>query len=269
MLYHYPLLSAHDFGLFRTPGPGLGNLLFPILRAVIGAQQLGGRAVYPTIPQFKLGTLLRNERDKRFYTDIARGRRAGEWADWAKARLARPVFDEAQAHAATDKGLIVYSGLKNYFHDLAGHDDLVRGWFTSNIRLPKAALPDYDIAMHIRLGDFAQGTGTNTRTPFDWYGRALEQGGQMLGLAAPRLLVFTDGDFGEVRKGLGRDDLEFDQSPHAGAALARMASAKLLIASRSTFSMWGAVLGGVPTIWNRDFDLAAFYPMRQGLDHVL
>ena len=49
--YHLPLLSSPDVGLFRAPGPGLGNLLFPIARAVVGRETLGGRVVIPTMRQ--------------------------------------------------------------------------------------------------------------------------------------------------------------------------------------------------------------------------
>ena len=38
-MYHYPLLSSLDFGLIRGPGPGFGNLLFPIGRALEEAKR--------------------------------------------------------------------------------------------------------------------------------------------------------------------------------------------------------------------------------------
>ncbi len=37
-MYHYPLLSTPDLGFIRGPGPGLGNLLFPITRALQAAK---------------------------------------------------------------------------------------------------------------------------------------------------------------------------------------------------------------------------------------
>jgi len=36
-------------GLFRTMGPGLGNLLFPIARALIGAELEGQKMMNPII----------------------------------------------------------------------------------------------------------------------------------------------------------------------------------------------------------------------------
>ena len=39
-MYHYPLLSSPDLGFIRAPGPGFGNLLFPITRALQEAKKL-------------------------------------------------------------------------------------------------------------------------------------------------------------------------------------------------------------------------------------
>ncbi|WP_260583163.1 hypothetical protein [Sphingopyxis sp. PET50] len=256
--------------MFRTPGAGLGNLLFPILRAVIGQQERGGTFVYPTFAQFKWGPLLRGERDKRFYTDVARARRGGEWGDWLRSRLQGPSVGEDEERAATlTDGVIRYSGLRDYFHDLAGHQPLVRQWYAANMRTGPAG-EDYDIAVHIRLGDFVADPGqtgdVNTRTSFDWYRGAIEAGAKQLGLASPRLLIFTDGSFDEVREGLGAADLRFDESGQAAAAMARMARARLIVTSRSTFSMWGAFLGDAPAIWDGNFDYREFFPHRAGLD---
>lgn len=270
MLYHNPSLSSVDFGLFRTPGAGLGNLLFPILRAAIGREMRGGALVYPTFAQFKWGPLLRGERDKRFYTNVARGRTAGEWGDWLRSRLDGPSVGEREAAAATmADGVIQYTGLRDYFHDLAGHQSLVQRWYGGNMRGGPAG-DDYDIAVHIRLGDFVadptQTGDVNTRTSFDWYRGAIAEGAKRIGIANPRLLVFTDGSFDEVRDGLGIAGLRFDESVHAAAAIARMARAPLIVTSRSTFSMWGAFLGNRPAIWDSTFDYREYFPHRADLD---
>lgn len=270
MLYHYPSLSAVDFGLFRTPGAGLGNLLFPILRAVIGQEVRGGTFVYPTFAQFKWGPIIRRERDKRFYTNVARARRIGEWGDWLRSRFDAPVVGERDVAAATlTDGVIRYRGLRHYFHDLAPHAALVRRWYAENMRAAPAD-DAFDMAVHIRLGDFvadpARTGDVNTRTSFDWYRAAIAEGAKRLGVASPRLLVFTDGSFDEVRDGLGLPGLRFDESVHAAAAISRMAQAPLIVTSRSTFSMWGAFLGDRPAIWDSSFDYREFFPHRADLD---
>lgn len=259
--------------MFRTPGAGLGNLLFPTLRALIAQQARGGTFVYPTFAQFKIGPLLRGERDKRFYGDVARARRGDEWADWLRSRLDGPSVDERDERAAgLTEGVIQYKGLRDYFHDLAGHQPLVQRWYADNMRCGPAG-DDFDIAVHIRLGDFVADPGqtgdVNTRTSFDWYREAIDVGTKQLGVANPRLLIFTDGSFDEVREGLGATDIAFDESEQAAAAMARMARAKLIVTSRSTFSMWGAFLGGCPAIWDKTFDYREYFPHRADLDTSL
>ena len=54
-MYHYPLLSRPDFGFIRGPGPGFGNLLFPIARALNEAQIQRGIFVRPTLFNLKIG----------------------------------------------------------------------------------------------------------------------------------------------------------------------------------------------------------------------
>jgi hypothetical protein len=46
-----------------------------------------------------------------------------------------------------------------------------------------------------------------------------------------------------------------------------MSRARIIVASRSSFAMWGAWLGQAPAIWDREFDIEPFFPLRPGLDH--
>lgn len=71
MRYLYPKLSKKDLFLFRLGGAGLGNILFTYSRAVVCSQKLPDcKFVWPTWPSLKLGTIIRNEKDKRFYNDL-------------------------------------------------------------------------------------------------------------------------------------------------------------------------------------------------------
>ena len=66
-MYHYPLLSSPDIGFIRAPGPGLGNLLFPITRALQAAKLKKEIFVPPTMFNLKIGPLIRKEKNLRFY----------------------------------------------------------------------------------------------------------------------------------------------------------------------------------------------------------
>ena len=70
-IYIYPKLSEPDMNLFRLGGAGLGNILFTYARAVVyAAKNERIKIIWPTWPSIKLGPILRNEKDKRFYADL-------------------------------------------------------------------------------------------------------------------------------------------------------------------------------------------------------
>lgn len=103
-IFHFQSLRSPDFGLVLSSGPDLGNLLFPISCALIGQALHGGRFVYLTMRQIKIGTFLRGECDKLTYDNVLRGwagcprygtgtimegacsRICGSWANWSEAQ---------------------------------------------------------------------------------------------------------------------------------------------------------------------------------------
>lgn len=269
--WHLPVLSRWDVGVIRSPGPGLGNLLFPIARALIGQKVHGGAFVHPTLRQLKFGTYLRGERDTRTYGSVMRSRTGDEWRDWAKAQWCSKVDEDAYRG---ETGVAVrYSGLKRYFHDLSGHSEIVSAWLQDTVRRVGAMDDAYDIGLHVRLGDFAQSTndqgGNNVRLPFSWYRAALEEARRLLGIATPRITLFTDGNVDLVTRELGMRDLMIDPSSNALTAIHNLSRARVVVASRSTFSMWAVYLGGMPAIWDGKFDLQRCFPGRHALDHRL
>ncbi|MER9419186.1 hypothetical protein NKI95_25035 [Mesorhizobium sp. M0306] len=269
--WHLPVLSRWDVGVIRSPGPGLGNLLFPIARALIGQKVHGGVFVHPTLRQLKLGTFLRRERDTRTYGRVMRGRTGAEWRDWAQAQWYPKVDEDAYRG---EMGVTVrYSGLKGYFHELTGHREVVSAWLKDTVRSAGGIDDPYDIGLHIRLGDFAQSDstqgGNNVRLSFDWYRAALGEARRLLGTATPRITLFTDGKADFVNRELGVQHLAIDPSGNALTAMHNLSRARVVIASRSTFSMWAVYLGGMPAIWDAKFDLQCSFPERSGLDHRL
>lgn len=256
--YHYIELSRPDLGLIRAPGPGLGNLLFPISRALIGQHTYGGTLVLPTMRQIKIGPYLRWERDKRTYGNIFRHRSLPELGHWLRARTLSQVSDRRNSH------IVTYSGLGQQFHDIAGRRDLVRSFLTdrSTRRVPKLS---YDVAIHVRLGDFAQADRVaeqqNTRVPLDWYDEALDEARRLLGLPMPRIMVFSDEDPQKVIIDMAVRNAEPEPPGNALTSILSIAQARLLIASRSTFSLWGQYLGQIPAIWPQGFQLGLYKPV--------
>ena len=271
MLAHLPVLSAYDLGVIRSPGAGLGNLLFPISRALIGQARHGGQFIYPTMRQIKIGTFLRGERDKRTYGDVLRGRSAAEWRTWLGARRQRAISEHV--FDGTQRAVTVrYAGLGHFFHDIVGQRELIARWLTENISQPFVGEP-FDIGIHVRLGDFAivdpSASREGIQQPMEWYRAAFKEAGRLIGARAPSVVLFTDGEPSTVQRALGVGPVVTDNSNNALMAILRLSQARVLIASRSTFSIWAAYLGGMPAVWDQRFNRERFFASRDALDFAV
>lgn len=268
--YHYPKLSSLDLGLVRSSGPGLGNLLFPICRALVVAQETGGEFVYPTMRQFKLGPMLRRESDTRIYGDVLRGRSRKDWKDWFTVTKLLIGSQNTNGHQT----LVCHEGMKDFFHSLSDQTLMVRDWFNKNLLLKGGISYDFDIAIHVRQGDFAQANNSdgyqeNTRLNFEWYLDAINLAKVTLGTKNPRLVLFTDGEPHKVAGQLGLENYTVDPSGNASTAIKNMSKARLIIGSQSTFSLWASFLCDSPSIWSRTFELHRYKVVRNDLDLFL
>lgn len=257
---HLPVLSSPDVGLFRAPGPGLGNLLFPVARALIAREKLGGTLVRPTMRQIKIGTYLRRERDKRTYGRIFRHRSAAEMLAWARCRM---LASRSETEAGGEARVIRYEGMRDCFHGIEGHSGLVRAFLEENSARSVPRI-EHDIAMHVRLGDFAPpgdpAVTTNTQLPLDWYRDALQEARRWLGPGRSRGILFSDERPERIIERLGLEGFTPEPEGNALTSVLLMAQARLIICSHSTFSMWGQYLGNSVAIWPRAFDLRPFKP---------
>lgn len=265
--YHMAKLSAYDFGIIRSPGPGLGNLLLPIARALIGAERAKGVFIFPTIRQLKVGTFLRREPDKRVYGDELRGRGAIEWVRWIFSHF-RPSVTEGCYVEYSHPVTVRYEGLGRFFHDLSGHEKLIKSWIELNSNTKNRTRPERYIALHIRLGDFAESgsasEGFSVKTSFEWYLRALKLVLEKSGTSKTKnIVIFTDSDHERIRAGLGISNIIFDNSSSAMEAIIKMSQAEYLVTSRSTFSMWAAFLGESTCIWHAGLRVDDYYPISE------
>ena len=244
--------------------------MFPIARALVGLAEHGGKFVKPTIRQIKIGPVIRGERDWRTYGNIMRGRTTDDWKLWASSRLRRSI---SQAEYTSQEGVtIVYEGLGRQFHDFAAHRDLIYEYLRKNAIGIEAVGSRYDVAIHIRRGDFSVGgnhSGQNIQTPISWYRNAWEEARDALGLQEPRVILFTDYDPEVVQAELDLPSVKIDRSANALISIMKMTQADLIIGSRSSFSLWGAFLGGGQAIWPKQFDLGRYKPIDENLDKFL
>jgi hypothetical protein len=165
--YHYPIYSKFNFVFFRVGGPGLGNLMFPMYRAFQAANLSNGIFVFPTFFQFKIGPLLRREKDSRSYGDLFKSRRFNEVLLCLRVELniIDSTFEDKEIDGFSNKSnssVVLYEGMRNFFYDLdvGLRDDFLQFLKSrlNNIDLLemscKEILPD-DVCIHIRGGDFS------------------------------------------------------------------------------------------------------------------
>ena len=235
---------------------------------MVGVDRFGGTLVYATMRQIKIETFVRLESDKRTYGDLFRKRTMSEWRDWIGARLASQV-SENEFTGGEGPLTVRYQGLRGYFHDIVKHRDLIADWITANARLAGQISNEYDIGVDVRRGDFAPTTpgssGSNTRLPLDpdrkrwllpkpdWCRSA---GSRFSPMVMPQR---------SRRRLIWARPLPIPAA-NALTAMLNLSKARMIIASRSTFSMWAAYLGGAPAIWDREFDLERYFPHRRDRD---
>lgn len=262
-VFAYPRLSKTDLLCIRIGGNGLGNLMFTWARALAASERFGWRMIWPTWGSFKPKNWRVNPYDHRTYTDLFRptDRYIRGWRKpWCLARYRWIPEQQAITHGAAPGSVVEFRGMANKFaYFLPDHmlvrEELLRIACPQHLAaLAESAPPP--IAIHVRRGDFVQQASydamvnvDNSVLPLDWYIAALAAVRAAAGRDMPAA-VFSDGTSEELADLLA---LPAVQRVDYGSGLGDMlglSQARLLIASGSTFSMWGSYLGQVPTIWH-------------------
>jgi hypothetical protein len=223
-------------------------MLFPWARCVVWCVDTGATMLAPRWFKLRLGPYLRREPDKRRYDRLFRSnsykRGPAKMATLLRAR----AIDETTAPGLDPNRILVvrFSGLADYFAPFVGKAGLVRTELRRITRpnlVPTPAETPF-MAVHVRLGDFPR----SWRQPLDWYGDAVVRARTDLGRRL-RVRVYSDGRADELQPLLSHPGVEYVQGRTAITDLLDLAQASAIVASSSTFSMWGAFLGEVPTIW--------------------
>lgn len=260
--YVYPALGAmRDLYIMRLSGVGMGNALFPYLRALIVAERTGAQLIWPAWPSFKSGPFVRRELSKRTYIGIFRAR-AGTLSGIRK--LGPLLFERTVRQqinwiddAVVQPGRINIIASHNYvFDDLQPHRTLIRNELLAMLNSPRLranwGTEDF-IAVHVRLGDFGAAQTANdcyvgnARLPLDWYRTAIAMARAMQpGLPVK---IVSDGSDAELAplltNGVTRVRAQSDVDE-----LLLLASARVLVGSNSTFSRWAAFLGNPEAVWS-------------------
>ena len=238
--YSYPKLSSYDYGWFRISGPGLDNCMFFAAKAYIYAKLHNATFIDPTWNKFSIGPYIRKEKDKRRYNSL---------------------FNHIGIHGFKKfliiKGIGVnkskikaFSSLGNYFEDLDNYHDLINDLFAKITKAETVSLVQENelknkVAIHVRLGDYLP----QLRVSIEWYKGIVES---ILRIKPKQeFVLFSDGNDNELHDLLQINNVKRVYYGNAFADIYAMSKCKMVIASDSTFSAWGAFLGEKPIIFSK------------------
>jgi hypothetical protein len=257
-------------------GMGLGNRLFAWARCRVFAKRHGIPVIAPVWFRPGFGTLIRggvelNELAQIFYSGMFKAHPdeistvRGAALTWTWKEVHDQTLDESfleqpgQAFLDQPRVVLVFHGYRGFFRPLAGFSDYIH----SELRLitqPKYlervdALGDLPIVINIRHGnDFPDPVIINgklqagTKTPIDWFRRALEVLRDAVDYNVPAMIV-SDARKDVLRPLLDLPEVRLLRPTSPISDLLTLAKARVLLASgSSSFSAWGAWLGQMPAI---------------------
>ena len=245
MKYTFASLGKLESLGVRLGGAGLGNIMFPWAKALVYTKKHNLKSIQITWKNLKFGTFIRKERDKRMYLDL---------------------FSETDGISGIKKffllnfsnNIMIFSEMNDLFEPFKYDQIFVKSELLKIINpyhIKRAKeFNSNSIAIHIRMGDFANPINEkvlrngdwNYRLPIKWYIILIEKIQKESNLP---IYIFSDAEDSELK-----EILEYDNCNRAyfGSAISDMlalSTCKVLISSASTFSMWASFLGQVPTIW--------------------
>jgi len=262
-VFAFPRLSKTDLLFIRIGGNGLGNLMFTWARCLAASQRHGWRMIWPTWQSFKPKNWRVNPYDHRTYGDLFRPneRYVSGWRKpWCLARYRWIPEKQALEHGAPPGSVVEFRGMEDKFAPFVADHELVYGELLKIARphhLEAFSDPDpAPIGIHVRRGDFVQQASyrdmvsiDNSVLPLSWYVDALQAVRSMAGRDVPAY-VYSDGTDEELGGLLGLPAVRRREFGSGLGDMLGLSRSRLLIASGSTFSMWGSFLGQVPAIWH-------------------
>lgn len=248
-IYGYPVL----------PKAGLANMLIPWAECYLWCKDQGVKQIAPFWRKIRIGPYLRGERDKRQYQRLfsAKGNIGG-----LKRILLLMISKQVTFENYTSKTekrlaslpLVVRFSDMNHMERIVGRNNEILNELNRITRLKyrPTGLPQNFIAIHIRRGDFPQKSDTAEQIyfqqPIEWYIEALQTLQKSLGLSL-NAVIFSDATDTELTPLLKLDNVIRSPFSESISDLLAISQSTVLITSRSSFSLFGAYLGQLPSIW--------------------
>mgnify|MGYP000016100115 CR=1 FL=1 len=253
-------MKNKSYGFPNLPNSGLANMLITWADCYIWCKDLEVKQIAPLWRKIRIGPYIRGERDKRQYQRLfSNGKKINGITRLLLMLVSTKVSAEEVRKPNYEKKsslfptMVTFSSMNN-LHRLNGrHNEILKEIY--NITKPKywpTELPKAFIGIHIRRGDFGEKSNeikqTNFRIPIEWYIEALAQIRQGLGYDFP-VVVFSDGTDQEIEPILSLPNVSRSPCTESISDLLAISKATVLITSRSSYSLFGAFLGQVPSVW--------------------
>jgi hypothetical protein len=256
----------------KLPKAGLGNQLFPLMKAFVLGEINDLPVIVVGYNQLKIGPYLRREKSKRRYSNYFNFQKNLLGEQFDKWRLFRnkhlQVQPESIIEYKQDSDHIVYQyeaipHWDDYFDQLKQHRSLVIELLNKQIKksihakVDKLA-PPY-IGVHIRMGDFRklkEGEEFSkvgaVRTPEQYFIDIIKNIRKIHGTSLP-VSVFTDGYKHELEELFLLNDINVIEGNSDIVDMLLLSKSKIIICSAgSTFSYWAGFLANAPLIMHPD-----------------
>jgi uncharacterized FlgJ-related protein len=258
----------------NLPKAGLGNQLFPLLKAYAFARLNNLPVAVTRYNQIKIGAYLRKEKSKRNYKGyfiFQKNSIVEQFDKWKLAgyrnytKVIEPDVEKIQS-SLQKKQCFVFSKMPhwdNYFNQLKENRQLVIDIFwkllTPEILNQLAKQPVPVIGVHIRMGDFRKlKSGEDfskvgaVRTPANYFvdvinGIRKVHGSQLA------VSIFTDGYKHELEELFTLKNVSMVEGNADIIDLALLSKSRIIVTSAgSTFSYWSGFLADTPLIMHPD-----------------
>jgi hypothetical protein len=256
----------------KLPKAGLGNQLFPLMKAFLLGEINNLPVIVIGYNQFKVGPYLRREKSKRKYNNyfiFQRGLLGEQLDKWRvsknkKLSIEREPFIEYKNE--TDNKVFEYTAIphwEDHFGQLKDHHDLVIKLVWKQIREHIKQQVDKQhppcIGVHIRMGDFRklkEGEDFSkvgaVRTPEKYFIEIIEGIRKIHGTSLP-VSVFTDGYKREFKDLFLLDNISIVEGNADIVDLLLLSKSNIIVSSaNSTFSYWAGFLGNAVLILHPD-----------------
>lgn len=253
----------------RLPKAGLGNQLFPLMRAYTFAHLNNLPVIVTNYHQLKMGPWLRREKNKRKYNGFFTFEKtwiSAQLDNWGIKKYRKGQKKEPELRMVEDKETLVesylFSAIPHYAHRFDGLKEnrqlviqLLWNLITPAIKKKLRELSAPFIGVHIRMGDFRHlsngeefGKVGTVRTPEEYFIEMINEIRKLQGTELP-VSVFTDGDKKELNTLFQLPGVRIVRGNNDLVDLLLLSKSRIIITSAgSTFSYWAAFISDAVVI---------------------